>query len=168
MPLPASKIELLDNIRSAYEKLDHEFADVPSNMEKNQHISGHISCCNTLAYQIGWARLLLGWEATERKGLQPAMPAKGYKWNELGKLAQSFYDESSSKSLKQLRSEFHNEFSNLLQWVESLSEEELFVVHQRQWAGEKWPLVKWIQVNTIAPYRSARTKVRRWKKANQI
>ena len=56
-------------------------------------------------------------------------------------------------------------FANALAWIDELSDEELFVPQQRRWSGDKWPLVKWIQVNTIAPYNSARTKVRRWKRS---
>ncbi|MFV0414860.1 MAG: ClbS/DfsB family four-helix bundle protein, partial [Chthoniobacterales bacterium] len=40
------------------------------------------------------------------------------------------------------------------------TDQELFESKQRIWAGEKWAVVKWIQVNTIAPYCSARTKLR--------
>jgi len=83
-------------------------------------------------------------------------------------LAQSFYDNASSKNLQQLRAEFKTLLNDLTLWIESLCDDELFKLNQRQWAGDKWPLVKWIQVNTIAPYRSARTKVRRWKKYNKL
>lgn len=168
MPLQANKEELLKNLHSAYEKLDSEFDAVPTALERIQKIQGNISCCDVIAYQIEWATLLLGWEKSEKNGKFPAMPAKGYKWNELGNLAQSFYDKHASKSLKQLRADFKKIYKKLTQWIEALSEEELFLLQQRQWAGEKWALVKWIQVNTIAPCRSARTKVRRWKKENGI
>ncbi len=168
MPLPTSKEELLYNLHETYRKLDAEFDSVPPQLERQQEIEGNISCCDILAYQIGWASLLMGWDNSESKGKSPNMPAKGYKWNQLGKLAESFYRNSSEKTLKQLRAEFKRVFNKLIKWVESFSETELLDLHQRQWAGEKWAVVKWIQVNTIAPYRSARTKIRRWKKENEI
>lgn len=49
-------------------------------------------------------------------------------------------------------------------WIDSLTEAELPEPHQRQWTGEKWAIVIWIQVNTISPYKFARTKVSRWKR----
>jgi hypothetical protein len=168
MPLPASKEELLNNLREAYKKLDDEFEAVTKKNERHCGIDGNISCCDVVAYQIGWARLLLGWEATELKGNVPAMPAKGYKWNQLGGLAESFYEKDAEKSLRVLRNEFKRIVKRVTGWLESLSEKELFSLHQRDWAGNKWPIAKWVQVNTIAPYRSARTKVRRWKKDNGI
>ena len=41
---------------------------------------------------------------------------------------------------------------------------DVFERGRRQWAGEKWPLVNWIQVNTVAPYKTARTKIRAQKR----
>jgi hypothetical protein len=168
MPIPTSKEELLSNLYEAYRKLDSEFDAVSIQMERHPGIEGNISCCDVLAYQIGWAKLPMGWDGSELKGRSPVMPAKGYKWNQLGSLAESFYEKNAEKSLKMLRAEFKNVFTKLIKWVESFSDTELFDLHQRQWAGEKWAVVKWVQVNTIAPYRSARTKVRRWKKENGI
>ena len=161
-------MELLSNLNLAYEKLDGEFDTVETEYERDCGIEGNVSCCDIVAYQIGWGSLLVGWEKLELAGKTPEMPAPGFKWNQLGELANSFYEEQSKKSLQQLRNEFSELRQVLTNWINSLSELELFQLKQRRWAGEKWPLVKWIQVNTIAPYRSARTKVRRWKKEFKI
>lgn len=168
MPLPTTKSELLEKLKQAYTKLDSEFDVVDSEREKLKDIEGNISCCDVLSYQIGWANLLIGWEQQELKGKTPAMPAKGFKWNQLGDLAQYFYSQSSKKSLSKLRLEFNETYLKLVAWIESLTEQELFKSNQRKWTGDKWAIAKWIQVNTIAPYSSARTKVRRWKKENEI
>jgi hypothetical protein len=168
MPLPATKDELLRNLRQAYLRLDSEFDVVSPESERNQSVEGNLSCCDMVSYQVGWARLLMGWEQQESEGNAAAMPAEGFKWNQLRELAQSFYEKDSNKSLRQLRTEFKTCYQELAAWIESLSEKELFEPHQRNWTGDKWAIVKWIQVNSIAPYRSARTKVRRWKKENEI
>lgn len=168
MPLPTTKDELLSNLKAAYEKLDKEFDVIDSDNERKHGIEGNVSCCDILAYQIGWGRLLTGWEKTELRGKKPEMPASGFKWNQLGELAKTFYTEQSKKSLQQLRKEFSQLHKELADWIDSLSEKELFQPAQRQWIGDKWAMVKWIQINTIAPYKSARTKVRRWKREMKI
>jgi hypothetical protein len=168
MPLPNTKIELLNNLDQAYEKLDAEFDAVESEYERDCGIEGNVSCCDIVAYQIGWGSLLVGWEKLELAGKTPEMPAPGFKWNQLGELANSFYEEQSKKSLQQLRNEFSELHQVLVNWINSLSELELFQPQKRRWTGEKWAIAKWIQVNTVAPYRSARTKVRRWKKEMKI
>ena len=168
MPLPATKVELFTSLQQAYIKLDSEFDVVNSEHERKDGIEGNLSCCDIVSYQIGWANLLMSWEQQELAGKTPVMPAKGFKWNQLSDLAQSFYDESKKISLSQLRGEFSEKHEELVTWIESLSEQELFEPHQREWTGDKWAIVKWIQVNSIAPYRSARTKIRRWKRDNEI
>lgn len=168
MPLPSTKEELLKNLTQVYEKLDGEFEGISSERERIREIEGNVSCCDVIAYQIGWGKLLLGWEENEKNGKTPEMPASGFKWNQLGDLANTFYERKSKKSLDQLRKELKAVVQEIIGWIDSLEEQDLFQRHQRKWAGEKWPIVKWIQVNTIAPYRSARTKVRRWKKENEI
>ncbi len=168
MPLPYTKIELLSNLNQAYTKLDTEFDGIHSAYERDCRIEDNVSCCDIVAYQIGWGSLLISWEKLELAGKTPEMPAPGFKWNQLGELAHSFYQEQSKKSLHQLRKEFSELYQVLVDWINSLSEKELFQPKQRHWTGEKWPMAKWIQVNTIAPYRSARTKVRRWKKEMKI
>ena len=51
----------------------------------------------------------------------------------------------------------------------SLSDEELFEPHRRKWADEAtktavWEVYKFIHVNTVAPFGTIRTKIRKWKK----
>ena len=47
--------------------------------------------------------------------------------------------------------------------------EELFEPHMRKWADEAtktavWEVYKFIHVNTVAPFGTFRTKIRKWKK----
>ena len=53
--------------------------------------------------------------------------------------------------------------------IDSLSEEKLFNPHMRQWADDAtktaaWEVYKFIHVNTVAPFGTFRTKIRKWKK----
>ena len=70
------------------------------------------------------------------------MPADGFKWNELGKLAASFYKMYESMSLKELRSKFKETVDKIFDLIEGMTEQELFSIGHRKWAGEKWPIVK--------------------------
>ncbi len=57
--------------------------------------------------------------------------------------------------------------SEWLEWIENLSEEELFVQGQRRWTGDKpnWPMARWIHINSAAPFGTFRAKIRKWKRA---
>ena len=53
--------------------------------------------------------------------------------------------------------------------IDSLSEEELFKPHMRKMGrrGNEtavWEVYKFIHVNTVAPFGTFRTKIRKWKK----
>ncbi len=168
MPLPATKEALLEDLAQAFSKLDAELDAVQPEAERLRDLEGGVSCCDVMAYQIGWGRLLLEWERVEAAGGEPEMPAAGYKWNQLGALAESFYQAYEESPLSEVRAVFREVFSHLEEWICALPEDELFDLGARRWAGDKWPLVKWIQVNTIAPYQSARAKIRRWKRSAGI
>ncbi len=153
MPLPVTKTELLENLERAYTKLDSEFDEVNSVNERKQGIEGNISCCDVVSYQVGWANLLMDWEQQEFEAKVPIMPTKGFKWNQLGDLAQSFYDKNSEKSLSQLRVEFNESYQRPETWIVSLTERDLFEPHQRNWTGAKGQLIngfRWILLHLIA------------------
>ena len=93
MPLPASHDDLLKALRTTARKLDQEFDTFDRPSHARWLDDDGVSPCDRLGYQIGWGRLLLGWDADERAGSEPVMPAEGYGWKDLGKLAKSFYDQ---------------------------------------------------------------------------
>lgn len=120
-----------------------------------------------LAYQLGWMDLILGWEREEQAGREAVTPAPGYKWNQMGELYQGFYDKYRSESLAQLKQMFQDAVSGLTNWIDGFTEEELFQPGGRKWAQStpsNWPVWKWIHMNTVAPFKSFRSKIRKWKK----
>lgn len=167
MPLPTCKDELLRNLDLAYSRLIDEIAAIPAALEREPAIEGGISLCDLIAYQIGWSGLLLSWESQEREGRAAQMPAPGFKWNQLGLLADSFYREFQPCSREQLLALFADRVARIRGFIEASDEADLFRLGARRWAADKWPVVKWIQVNTIAPYTSARAKLRKWRKSVQ-
>jgi hypothetical protein len=59
-----------------------------------------------------------------------------------------------------------NSVTALCDWIETLSENELFQSDKRKWAttSAKWPIYKWVHINTVAPFTNFRTKIRKWKR----
>ncbi len=58
---------------------------------------------------------------------------------------------------------------SIYEMIDSLSDEELFNPHMRKWADDAtktavWEVYKFIHINTIAPFGTFRTKIRKWKK----
>lgn len=120
-----------------------------------------------LAYQLGWMDLIRGWDKDELSGKDVATPAPGFKWNQMGELYQSFYAAYSTQSLAQMGELFTHAVSSFTLWLEGFTEDELFTAGARKWAQStpsNWPVWKWIHMNTVAPFKSFRSKIRKWKK----
>ncbi len=122
-----------------------------------------------IAYQLGWMSLILRWEREEQEGKTVITPAPGYKWNALGNLYQRFYQDYASCSVSELCVLFSEKVCDIIAFLNTLSEDELFLPGYRKWASSNpsnWPIWKWVQVNTIAPFTSFRAKIRKWKKVH--
>ncbi|MDK8180504.1 ClbS/DfsB family four-helix bundle protein [Paenibacillus sp. UMB4589-SE434] len=161
-----SKEALTNAIHTAYLLLDQEFEDIDNNKKDVLIPEVDKTPAQIIAYQLGWLDLVMGWEKAERSGQEVHMPAPGYKWNQLGALYSSFYAAYASYSLNELRMLLQQAEQQWLCWVDTLSEEELFTQGARKWTGEKtnWPMSRWIHINSAAPFKTFRAKLRRWKK----
>ena len=124
-----------------------------------------------LAYQLGWMHLLLTWEEQESKGEIVHTPAPEYTWNNLSLLYEKFYQDYEDYSLEELCDMFRDTKRKVIDLVKRLDSQTLFEKGKRQWASSTpgdWPVYKWIHNNTIASFKSFRTRIRRWKKNNDI
>jgi hypothetical protein len=165
-----SKEALKNAIHTAYLALDQEFEGM-ENAQKDIRLEGvDRTPAEILAYQLGWLNLVMKWDRDEKAGGTVITPSPDYKWNQLGGLYQSFYHTYATNSLAELRSLFKETEQQWQIWIDSLSDEELFMQGVRKWTGNnpKWPMVKWIHINSVAPFKNFRTKIRKWKKLQLI
>lgn len=78
--------------------------------------------------------------------------------------------EHAHLSLTELKARLAENVSRIDAMMDSMSEEELFQPHRRKWADDAtktavWAVYKSIHVNTVAPFGTFRTKIRKWKKS---
>lgn len=95
MHIPANKSELKQAIESNFAKLITELNTIPPDLITVRDLPGHaqnslISIKDLLAYLTGWGKLVLKWHSKKANDEKVDFPEIGYKWNELGKLAQKF------------------------------------------------------------------------------
>jgi len=165
-----NKEELKAEIKKAFEKYISEFDDIPEALKDKMVDGVDRTPAENLAYQVGWTNLLLQWEEDERKGLPVKTPSDEFKWNQLGALYQRFTDTYAPLSLQALKAKLNANINSVCAMIDSFSEEELFQPHMRKWADDAtktavWEVYKFIHVNTVAPFGTFRTKIRKWKKA---
>lgn len=170
MPEYKNKQELIHEISNRAKLFSSEFYDIQE-ADKDQLVDGvDRTPAQMVAYQLGWLHLILDWEKQEQQGIPVVTPHVDYKWNNLGGLYESFYKEYANYSLQELLNLFENAVRQILNLTESFTDIELFQSGGRKWASStpaNWAVWKWIHTNTVAPFKSFRSKIRKWKRLNQ-
>lgn len=169
MPVPNNKSELQKAIETNYSKLKKELNSISFELTTNKELQGHskntmMSINNLLSYLIGWGELVLKWNQGKDNNEQVDFPETGYKWNELGKLAQKFYTDYEEFDYNTLRNKLDKTVLDILNLIDQKSNTELY---ETSWY-EKWTLGRMIQFNTASPYANARRRIRQWKKEYQL
>ncbi len=165
MAIPKNKDELLKAIVDNYKKLTVELSGIPINLTEKKELDGHskntlMSINDLLAYLVGWGQLVLKWNDKKSKGLKVDFPETGFKWNELGQLAQKFYKDFEKDDFERLNEKLNKTTSEIIKLVESKTNKELY---ETAWY-DKWTLGKMIQLNTSSPFKNAKDRIRKWKK----
>lgn len=165
MAIPASKTELADAIRVNCLKLRSDLDGVPEALTRETTLEGHakgtvMSVHDLVAYLVGWGELVLKWHAGRSAGVSVDFPETGYKWNELGRLAQKFYADYADIDYPALLDRLAATEDRILAVIEATDEEDLY---GKPWY-ETYTLGRMIQFNTSSPLDNARTRLRRWKK----
>lgn len=159
--------ELILEISKRADLFIEEFKDI-NEEDKDKLIDGvDRTPAQIIAYQLGWMKLILDWEKQEQNGNMVITPTPDYKWNKLGGLYESFYKEYENYSLEELSTMFIDTKEAIIDLINSYTDKELFEEGGRKWASStpsNWAIWKWIHINTVAPFKSFRTKIRKWKK----
>ncbi|MDO4589687.1 MAG: ClbS/DfsB family four-helix bundle protein, partial [Fusobacterium sp.] len=168
-----NKEDLKKEIKKSFEKYILEFLNIPEKLKDKKIDEVDRTPAENLAYQVGWTTLLLKWESDYKLGLEVKTPSDNFKWNQLGELYQWFTEEYGHLSLKELINILNENIENIYKMIDSMSEEELFTPHQRKWADDAtktavWEVYKFIHINTVAPFGTFRTKIRKWKRLEGI
>ncbi len=169
MAIPKDKDELQKAIIDNYKKLKTELLNIPTDLTTTKELEGHskntlMSIDNLVAYLVGWGQLVLKWNDKKEKGLHVDFPETGFKWNELGQLAQKFYKDYKKDDFKTLNEKLDKTTNEILKLIESKTNVELY---ELAWY-DKWTFGKMIQLNTSSPFKNAKDRIRKWKKTKQL
>jgi hypothetical protein len=162
-----TKEDLIREIDKTYLTFVAEFVDIDDKKLHSRIKTVDKTPFEMLAYQIGWLELLMSWEKNEMAGKEVIMPAPGIKWNKLDDLYQGFYEKNKELSLSKLLKKFEKTKLTFIEFINQLDEDVIFGENKRKWASStpsKWPIWKWIHINSVAPFTNFRTKIRKWKK----
>ncbi|KKB84913.1 hypothetical protein VW29_08790 [Devosia limi DSM 17137] len=166
MAVPQTRSELLAAIEANYAKLTKDLAEVPTETAGAKTLAGHkqdtmMSVHDLVAYLIGWNELVLKWHERRAAGEVVSFPEAGFKWNQLGDLAQKFYADYADLSWPALLARFEAAKSRIIALVEGYDNDQLYGT---PWY-EKYTMGRMIQFNTSSPYANARARLRAWQKS---
>lgn len=167
MAVPGSKDELLDAITKTFDRLREDLARIPKEWAREAAMQGHVagammSPADLVAYLIGWNELVLKWIDRDDRGEAVDFPEAGFRWNELGLLAEKFYADYEAFDWPERLELLEAAKEKLVSTISMRSNDELY---GKGWYG-KWTKGRMIQFNTSSPYANARARIRKWLKAN--
>ena len=125
MAVPTNKKELQEAINTHYEKLKKEITTIPEALTTIQEQEGHskgtfMSIHNLAAYLIGWGELVLKWYKKKELNEPVDFPETGYKWNELGSLAQKCYEDYKDNDFSTITKKLDNTVAQILSLIDTV------------------------------------------------
>jgi hypothetical protein len=169
MSVPQTKSELLSAIDKNFDKLMGYLHAIPVELTADNAMDGHakgsqMSVRDLVSYLLGWNALVVKWIVSDAKGLAVDFPEAGYKWNQLGLLAQKFYADYRGLSYSALIAELQRVKNEITQLIDERSDE---ILYGKPWYT-KWTMGRMISFNTSSPYANACARLRKWAKENNI
>jgi hypothetical protein len=155
--------KLSNNIKKEYNNfvgLALRISDAGRKQKKYSFSSSTVSVNDLVAYQIGWGQLVVNWYDTGVKGKMPQMPGDGFTEWKYNALAAHFYKSYQFGSPSAQHRVFKDVTERIIAIVEKESktgnlDKEGAWEWQKLKSGKYWPLSKWVQVNTVAPFSRA-------------
>lgn len=135
-------------------------------VETIEAAEGKVSVSDLIAYQIGWGKRLLDWYKTGIQGKLPEMPGEGFSSWDYTAISKHFYQKYQYDRARKQRLEFYKVVTQILEIVETEHQTgNLDQIGIWPWcrlkSGKEWPFSKWVRVNTVAPYKRARSLLRK-------
>jgi hypothetical protein len=126
---------------------------------------GGWSVKDILAHLVEWQRMNLDWYAAGVRGEKPAMPAPGYTLRELPRLNAMIQRKYHRRSLRSVLNGYRTFHDRVVSLIETLPDDELVTLGRYSWTGPSWTLSDYLRASTAAHYLWARTRIRRWARA---
>jgi len=165
MPIPATRAELEGQVSSSYEKLRLELDEAGARI-------GRLPCVDDwtvkdlLAVRAWWTESVIDWVEAGTRGEVPVTPAQGFRWSETPRLNAEIVRRSRRESFRSIRERLESGYQRAVRTIDSLNDRDLLEPHAFQWAG-RYPVSRWISINTARQYTTARTFIRRAMRDNQ-
>lgn len=152
---------LSQSIQQHYFLLMNAISKISNRTSSNINFTGgQISVADLIAYQIGWGKRVIEWYEAGIGGKTIIMPGDGFdKWQYTA-IAKHFYQAYQYDAGYRQENIFHDVTKRVIEIVEfEYQSGNLEKAGAWPWqklaSGKYWPLSKWVQVNTVSPFKRA-------------
>lgn len=158
----SSKQELLDSIEREHRTLVELLDSIPKKRYREPGVWGDgWTIQDLLAHLTEWEQMFLRWYREGLEGGTPALPARGYKWNQTPELNQAIWRKHRRKSLARVLADFESSYEEILALARKLPPGALLESGHFAWT-KKHPLTTYLAPNTTSHYRTATKILKRW------
>jgi hypothetical protein len=162
------KKELLTEIQRERRSLDDTIALLSTGQMTRAGVTrGGWSVKDVLAHLVEWQQMNLNWYAAGLRGETPAMPAPGFTLRELPRLNAMIYRKHHRRSLRAVMRDYRVYHERVVTLIEALPDADLVTLRRFSWTGPSWTLSDYLRAATAAHYLWARTRIRRWWRAQE-
>lgn len=160
------KKELLSEIQRERAALDDALAPLSARLMTKAGVTrGGWSVKDALAHLVEWQQMNLDWYAAGLRGEKPTIPAPGFTLRELPRLNEMIYRKHHRRSLEKVMRDYQSYHQRVVELIEALPDADLVTLKRFSWTGPSWTLSDYLRAGTAAHYLWARTRIRRWWRA---
>lgn len=164
--IPKSRADLIDMVTDSFAALDMELEGCLAAIADTECVDGW-TVKQLLAVRHWWTANILDWIETGQRGGYPVTPAKGYGWSETPRLNDDIASRASGRPADAVWQDLRAEYDRLLATIAGLDDRALLEPGVFDWAG-RYPIARWISLNTARQYRTARRYIRIAKRKHDL
>lgn len=159
MPIPSTRQELTEQVAGTFAKLRAELRGAGEPIADVVCVDDW-TVKDVLAVRAWWTEHVVDWIDAGRRGETPELPAPGYGWNETPRLNADVVSATKTEPYGDVFERLDRGVERVLATIDALDNRELLESGVYPWAG-RWPVIRWISINTARQYTTARTYVRK-------
>lgn len=158
-----TKADLADLTEKEFVKLQTALEDVDDKLATTLHPQDKITIKDTVLHRVHWLNLFFKWHRDGAAGKDVAVPAPGYKWNQLKEYNAKIREETKDVPWPNAHKRLKQAHKKFLKLINGIDEKTLYGKSPYAWTG-KWTLGRWAESSAPSHYRSAAKYIREIKK----
>lgn len=158
-----SKADLISITEKEFDKLQATLKDVDDALAETPHPKDKITIKDTVLHRVHWINLFFKWRRESEAGKEAAIPAAGYKWNQLKEYNARIREETKDVSWPNTKTRLKQAHKKFLKLLNELDEKTLYGPNPYDWKNN-WTLGRWAESSGPSHYRSAAKYIREIKK----